>query len=277
MIIRYDSTAALRQAYLGIKPKLDQIGYHHTNASSSNNSWFNDESESETLRKAELGDTTLVPLAERELNKLDATLETPRRIWDRSPAGAFCVVPDVLAGLPTPMRRQVFTRDETSPITILACSTSSGGISAKVLEKRGITILALVMALSRIRPVTLHQLTILHGNDDGETVITSEINTHPLDLATACYVLTSAGFARRLTYGLAKALNGFNGSWPSRFSYGRPAPYYQYLSQRLAPDPTRCLIIGAAELHDELLLHPTEWLNKQIKRFTTEQEESFAP
>lgn len=267
MIIRYDSTAALRSAYIANQGKL---GRYHNGIG---NKWFNDESESDTLRKAELGDTTLVDAAERALAKLENVIETPRKVWERNVAGAFCCVPDVLAGLPTPMRRQVITRDETSPITVLAITTSSGGISAKTLAKRGTVILALVMALARIRPVSLQQLTILNGADEGETIITSEINTHPLDLATACYVLTSAGFARRLTYGLGKALNNFTGGWPRRYCYGSPEPYYEYLRNRLTPDPKKCLLIGAAELHDELLVQPTEWLNKQIARFTSEQEE----
>lgn len=274
MIVRYDSTFALRQAYLQVKPELDRRNYHRS--TDGNNAWYGDESENDTLRKAELGDTSLVSFAEKQLGKLDATLETPRKLWDRSPAGAFCVVPDVLAGLPTPMRRQIYTRDETSPITILVCSTSSAGISAQTLQQRGITILALVMALARIRPVSLHQLCYVHGKDDGETVITSEINTHPLDLATACYVLTSAGFARRLTYGLAKALNDFNGDWPNAYGYrysGNNDQYFTHLKANLAVDPSRCLIISAAKLHDELLREPIAWINKQIKRFTEEQEE----
>lgn len=269
MIIRYDSTAALRAAYLEHKGKLPH-NYH----SGEGGNWFANESEADTLRKAELGDTTLVAKAEAALEKLDQVIETPRKVWERSPAGAFCCVPDVLAGLPTPMRRQTQVRDEHAPITILAISTSSAGIGAETLARRGTIILALVMALSRIRPVTLQQLTILHGIEGGETVITSEINTHPLDLATACYVLTSAGFARRLTYGLAKALNSFNGGWPKGFSYYSPETYYNRLRHILAPDPTRCLIIGAAQLGDELLDQPITWLNKQITRFTTELEET---
>jgi hypothetical protein len=120
----------------------------------------------------------------------------------------------------------------------------------------------------------LQQLTVLHGSDaSGETVITSEINTHPLDLATACYVLTSAGFARRLTYGLAKKLNGFNGRWPRDFSFSNPEPYYNQLKPKLVADPSRCLIIGAARLGDRLLSEPVKWLNEQIHRFTQAEDE----
>jgi hypothetical protein len=266
MIIRYDSTAALRAAYIS-------KGCASAKRYNSRDSWYGGESEADTLRKAELGDTSLVAKAEARLADLEHNLETPRKIWERNVAGAYASVPDYLAGLPTPMRRQIQQRDETSPITVLAITTSSAGIGAATLAERGTVILALVMALARIRPVTLQQVTILDGSDKGETIITSEINTHPLDLATACYVLTSAGFARRLTYGLATKLNNFTGGWPRRYVYGNAEPYYEYLRNTLSPDPKRTLLIGSAELHDQLLREPTVWLNKQIERFTTEQEE----
>lgn len=268
MIIRYDSTAELRAAYFAKVSTTRAYAYDTSNA------WYGGESEADTLRLALDGDTRLVPSAETLLASLDTHIETPRRVWNRSPAGAYTVVPEYLAGIPTYMRRMAYEMDEQAPITILATTTSSAGISAEILAKRGTVILALVMALSRVRPVTLQQLAIMHGADaDGETVITSTINTAPLDLATACYVLTSAGFARRLTYGLGKKLNGFDGNWPRKYRYGAPQSYYNYLKTKLVADPTKCLIIGAAELHDELLTNPLAWISKQISRFTHMQEE----
>jgi hypothetical protein len=267
MIVHYDSIAALRADYLA-------RGLDKGVAKDFATPWTNNESRNDTLRKTEFGDTTLVPKAEALLDKLETEIETPRRVWDRSPAGAFCCIPDVIAGLPTPMRRQVHVQDETSPITILVTTTSSAAISAKVLEQRGITILALVMALSRVRPVTLQQLTLLDGRDEGETILTAEINTHPLDLATACYVLTSAGYDRRLTHGIAYGINSYTGGWPRGFSYFSPETYYDRLKPKLSTDPSRCLIIGAARLGDELLTEPTVWLNKQIAHFTQEEDET---
>lgn len=267
MIIRYDSVAALADAYV-------KHNCHYGDGGWNRDSWFNNESEAESIRKARFGDTALVPKAEALLTQLDQAIETPRRQWELAPAGAFCSVPDMLAGRPANMRRMVLTQDEKAPITVLATTTSSGGINASTLQKRGTVILALVMALTRVRPVSLQQLTILDGRDNGETIITAEINTSPLDLATACYALTSAGFARRLTYGLAETLNRFTGGWPKGYRYGNSEPYFARLRQELPPDPTRCLIIGSAELHDELLQQPVAWIQKQIARFTQDQEEN---
>lgn len=270
MIIRYPSTAALAADY--VKKNAKAASIHH--GGRSDNGWYGQETLKDSLRMAETGNTSLVPVAEALLSKLDTAIETPKKVWERSTIGSYYCVPDVIAGLPTSARRQFETQDDRTPITILAVTTSSQGISADTLAKRGTTILALVMALSRLRPVSLQQICCVDGKAEGETVITSEINTAPLDLATACYVLTSAGFARRLTYDLSAAHNGFRGGWPSKFNYGSPAKYYDNLKAQLVSDPAKCLIIGAAQQGDELLSEPVRWINKQIGRFTAQQEET---
>lgn len=268
MIIRYDSPQALARAY-------SQLGATSSYGGSRDN-WYNGESESQTLSFTLNGNPALVPEAERYLNQLDLAIETPRKVWQRSPAGAFCIVPDVLAGLPTPMRRQHEEPDDKAPITILVCTTSSAGIDSKTLEKRGTIILALVMALSRIRPIALTALCMLNGREEGETILTSVINTSPLDLATACYVLTSAGFDRRLHHGISKKLNNFSGGWPTGFNYSKPEPFYKLLVPRLGYDPRHTLIIGSAQLGDELLATPLAWIEKQITRFTQTKEDKDA-
>ncbi|MGH6876999.1 MAG: DUF7192 family protein, partial [Rhizomicrobium sp.] len=171
MIVRYDSTAALRAAYMANYEVASRFNQ------SERRSWYGGETEKESLVLAETGDTRLVAEAEKAFAALEMEIETPRRQWERSPAGSWCCVPDVLVGLPTPMRRQVHVYDEAAPITILPVTTSSAGINAETLAKRGTVILALVMALARVRPVSLHQVTMLDGKQGGETVITSEINT----------------------------------------------------------------------------------------------------
>ena len=262
MIRHYPSIAALCDVYEA-----------KSRAESAGNAWYNDESRATTIARTRNGDTALVPDAEAILAQLNTDISVPRCTWERAPAGAFCAVPDVLAGLPTPMRRLAHTMDERAPITILATTTSSAGVDAKTLAKRGTVILALVLALSRLRPVVLRQLTALDGKDNGETIITADINTTPLDLATACYVLTSAGFARRVTYGVAEYINDFTGGWPRSYRYGSPAQYFARLVPRLGLDPRHTLVIGSAEKHDQLLTQPVAWVNSQIAQFTQEQEQ----
>src|SRR5579863_2238608 len=147
MIRTYDSPAALvRDA-----KRLNCAGGYQNHAS---DSWVG-ETLAETLSRSEFGDTSLVPEAERLIAQLDTQIETPRRIWERAPVGVFCAVPDVLAGLPTPMRRLRETQEEHAPVAVLVISTSSAGVEAQTLKKRGTAILALVLALARVRPVSL--------------------------------------------------------------------------------------------------------------------------
>ena len=265
MIVHFDSAADLLRAYRKHNCQ------RHVNYSGA--AWYNNESEADTLRMTEVGDTRLVPEAELLLSKLDSVIETPRLAWERSPAGAFCSVPDVLAGLPTPMRRQVLVRDDRAPITIFVMTSSSGGVSSEVLSKRGVVILALVMALTRVRPVELYQMAAGDGNRDGtgETILTCKINTSPLDLATACYILTSSGFTRRLCYTLQGKLNAYGGGWPRGYNTHDPRDYNTKLKSKLVADPAKCLIIDGARLNDELLSNPLKWIEKQIRHFTEEE------
>lgn len=267
MIRRFDSISALRQKAID----LDCM-----RAYAASDSWVG-ETMAETLKWSEIGNRALVPEAEKLLSQLDTQIETPRRSWEPAPAGAFCVVPDVLAGLPTYMRRLRDNPSEHAPITILAISTSSGGIDAKILMKRGTAILALVMVLSQSRPISLHSVSILDGHIDesGESVLCTRIETAPLDLSMATYALTSAGFARRMNYSISYKLDKSGGCWPTNFRYGHPTGggYYDYLAATLSPDPNQTLVIGAAQLNDQLITAPVAWINDQVRRFTQDQED----
>lgn len=136
--------------------------------------------------------------------------------------------------------------------------------------KRGVAIMALTLALSRMRPVELSVFSI-GRNNKRESVIVAPINTRPLDVASAAYVLTSAGFVRRLCYGLAEERH-FGGpcgiKWPQ--GYGE-ASYLPGLLARLGGDPSRDLIIDGAHINDAMLSDPVAWVNAQIARFTAPQ------
>jgi hypothetical protein len=240
------------------------------------NSWYGGESANDTLRKSELGDLSLVVEAETLIDQLDTQIETPRRIWERSPAGAFCVVPDVLAGLPTYMRYQREIGDEHQAIEIFAVAACSAQVSAATLRRRGTTILALTMALARVRPISLYIVDVGNGSRDGsgETTNIARIETAPLDLATACYVLSSAGFVRRLMYGLAEKQNDYSGGWPQTSEWFKSQEtYYDNLVTKIARDPSRALLLKGAHISDQLITQPVVWLNAQIARFIGTQED----
>lgn len=266
MIRRFRSTSEMVRCFKETGAKSYDLG----------SQWTGGESEAETLRKAVVGDRSLVGEAETLLHQLQTKIETPHRIWDRAAAGPICIVPDILVGLPTPFRRQREVHEDSRPIEIFFDVGSSGGISASILQKRGTVALALVMALCRIRPVSLHIIDCSNGNFDrtDETVLTARIETAPLDLAAACYALTSVGLVRGLMYGLETKLNGFTGGWPKGFSLANPKPYYDKLMPRLTANLSQTLLIEAARINDPMLAEPVEWINAQIRRFTASQAEA---
>lgn len=268
MIKIYDSVSDLAQEFIRLgKPKLL--------CGSSSLSWYGGETVEQTIDFAQRGDTKLVDVAESLMTKLETQIETPRRTWTASPVGAYPCVPDYLRNIPTSMRRQVETGDEHAQITILVCTSSSASISSEVFLNRGITILTLVMALSRVRPVSLYLLDISDGNRDttGETVFLTKINTTPLDLATAAYAVTSIGLTRRVMYSIEQELNGFDGGWPKNFNFSNPKQYYTKLLNQLGFDEKHTLLIEAARSNDQLLTQPLSWIKSQIERFVTKDKE----
>jgi hypothetical protein len=230
--------------------------------------WFGHETAADTLAKARRGDTALVPEAERLIAQLAAEIDVPERPWIADCAGAYPVVPDFLAGMPDCMRRRDTVEHDESPVRIFVCLTSSGSLKAEAMSRRGCAILALVMALSRIRPVELNVFSVGRRGEK-ESVIVAPINTAPLDLATACYVLTSAGFTRRLCYGLAQKHHFGTGGikWPER--YGAD-DYLPGLLRRLGGHPETDLIIDAATAWDALISDPVPWINARLARYRGE-------
>ena len=238
-------------------------------------SWHGNESGTQTKQRMQTGDVNLVPAAEALLDKLDGEIETPRRVFERAPSGAFAIVPEAIAGFPTPMRRIVTTGDEKAPITVLASIAPSASVKASMFTKRGTVILALVMALARTRPVSLHVIDYGDGSRDntGETVVSIRVNTDPLDLSTACYMLTSVGFVRRAIFSWQEVVNSYRGSWPRKFQPSYQKEYNDYLISKLALDPVNTLFIGAAHtVNEPMLARPLDWIKEQIAVFTGDAE-----
>lgn len=229
--------------------------------------WYGNETAAQSLRLAVTGDDRLVAQAEAIIAKLDAAIDAPNRELIADCVGAYPVVPDYLMGMPECMRRRAAVPNEASPIAIWVCLTSSGRVTTATLLQRGVAILALTMALAQTRPIDLHVFNIGRRGET-ESVITAPLNTRPLDLASACYALTSPGFCRRLCYGLAQELHiGVGGiKWPEGY-VGDKAAYLAGVVARMGGEPARDLIIDGAHSGDAMLSDPIAWVNAQIARF----------
>lgn len=132
-------------------------------------------------------------------------------------AGGAPNVAAYIAGTPLAMRRRQRTADDLAPLTIVVDTTSSGGINAAKLERRGAALLALVRLLAARRPVTLWAGAALGPRGDNRVQMCSvmtRIETAPLDLARAAFLLGHPGASRGIGYSvIGEQCRGF-GAWP---------------------------------------------------------------
>lgn len=214
------------------------------------------------------GDLSLVAAAEALLDKIDASVEVERRLWSPSLYGAFPSVPDFLAGAPDCMRRLRPDPSDVSPVNIYVSTTSSAGISAETMLKRGVAIIALLLKLQQVRPVSLSLLAELHGQSDGACIECIRLESSPIDLSTACFAICRVGFARHLTYGVAQVMDRFNGGWPNGY---RSEHWATEIRQRVGM-VEQDLYIPAATAWDPIITDPVAWVNAQVAKYGTETE-----
>lgn len=215
--------------------------------------------------KATLGDSSLVAEAEKLLETFSLDAHTTRTKRENWLFGAVPNVPAYLSGSPYSMRRKVRYQDDTAPLTICASLSTSAGISAELLMKRGTAILALVMRLAEMRPI---QLRLFHEAGTGGRINlfqVFDVQTQPLALASACHALTSANYQRGIALAL-QSLCGMPsyGPWPGNRHDSKA--YREYL-QLSAED---LLIMGA---HISEFNNPHEWLKKQLAKYGEQPEE----
>jgi hypothetical protein len=230
-------------------------------------SWFNYETLNQTLQFAQYGNDLLVPEAEKLLESIqDVDGGTETNQWSSSSCGAYPIVPEYLNGSPTCMR-QMLPVGEISPVSIYVCTTSSAALDEEDFRKRGIAILALVIKLQAIRPVELY-VTCESDGIGGDVVQVIPIESKPLSLAHATYCLTSAGFARRLTYGISYERHGGTGCWGNMYNKLGSA-YPEWLKGQLGCGKDD-LYIKSAHCSDAIISDPISWVNRELERFRGE-------
>ena len=267
MIERFESW----QHFVNECEKLSKGGYRHT--VKGEDKWHGSLSYAGALKLARTGDESTVASAEKLLDSLaqvDMGAEVTQ--WLPAQAGAYPCVPEYLSGSPTCMRRIAPTGD-ISPINIYVSTTCSAEMSAKQMQSRGVTILALLLKLQQIRPVELFLFAEMHGNTDGSYFEVIPVDSKPLSIAHAAFGLTHVGFARRLTYTMGEARAGFNGAWPKGYKYGDWNPKSEY-NQRVAAAiglTEQDLFIHSAHVQDKLILDPVAWVNEQVTRYNRQE------
>lgn len=216
-------------------------------------------------RTARAGDLALVAPSDRLLSALE-TVSPITSAWETidDVAGAVPNVPAYLAGTPLTMRRRRRTVREAAPLAVYVDLTSSAGIDAETLMRRGAAILALVRVLSARRPVELWAGASLDWQLKQACAVFFRLDTAPLDLARAAHLLTHPSVPRGMCYGHLMTHYGAQGSWA--FGAGQQAKWVRLarpLIEQIAPSSTEILFISPAFLaHD--MSAAERWLKAMI-------------
>jgi hypothetical protein len=234
------------------------------------NDWYGGDSIDDCIRRCEVGSTKLVAKAEALVDKFRDSVDISRLLpsWQLEISGARPNVAAFLAGHPQNMYRRVAEESDRAPLTIWACVTSSGGVEADQLLKRGTAITALYLALSATRAVSLRVFSGLgdYGNNDG---ILSVAFPQPIALSQAAFAFASQGFARGLTYKWLNNVFNTAGAWPSRVGQGSREQRIKDWIPLLGAQKGD-IIFPHVFYNDEDVLHPISYVTKLIKQFTHE-------
>lgn len=227
----------------------------------------------EAVRRSHAGDMARVAPSDALLARFERFgFAAPRRAWINDVTGAIPDVPAYLAGHPLAMRRRVKVTDTAAPLAIVVDLSSSQGVRAHDLEKRGAAILALVRIMSARRPVELWAGCALDANGGkNASVCLARIDTAPLDLARAAFVLVGASFPRHICYGLGKGLDGFGGGWP----YGSHTISREMLRDMIAPafpHVSDMLCVPAAHADDNIHKNPEAWIESKLAELEVKAE-----
>lgn len=233
--------------------------------------WYDNCSYDKFSQSIRTGDESLVQEAEEFLREIEDQVPVSRG-WRNvdDVIGAVPNVPSFLAGHPQCMRRRERTWKESAPLAIYLDLTSSAGISARQLRRRGVVMLALVRLLVEHRPVTLYAGTS-QGNYRLSGTTMWQIDTAPLDLARAAFMIGSPAMARGFGYESNYEYHRTSGAWPFN-DYSISASTGKARLEAVFPGQ-ETMYVPAIFATDPMKADPVGWLKRAIKKYTRSEEE----
>lgn len=248
--------------------------YRNGDGRDGRSSWCGDVSYQDALNGPSMGHKSALDRAMRLIDEMDTGgfLTTGRSHWESAIVGAIPHVPHAIIGVPDAMLACV-EAPRLGPIEIVVDVCCSAEISTRAMETRGAAILAYVLALSAVRPVSLSICSSLDGSKlladptiSGRTGISSPVislGTTPLDLTSASYVLAHVGFMRHLMMGMASRDTNYSGRW-GWGSNGISAEAVRLAREALGLVPDD-LYIPPGHASDQLIGHPEAWLRAKLE------------
>lgn len=225
----------------------------------------------EFKQRIETGHNALVADSDKHLALIEDQVPMSRG-WRNvdDVVGAVPNVPAFLAGHPQCMRRRQRTMRDTAPLAIYMDLTSSAGIDAEDVQKRGVVLLALTRLLVEHRPVELWVGTGL-GYTGVSATVAWRIDTAPLDLARAAYHVSATAMARGFGYEMVHAeLKMPHGHWPfdNHSLHCRTAE--ERLKQVFAGQ--ELMYIPPIHLHDAMTKDPVGWVKRVMAQYVGTEE-----
>ena len=204
-------------------------------------------------------------------------IETPKREWRPSVAGAQVVVPNAIAGIPTSFRRKQYGRSEFAPVKIVFSIATSGGIPEETIRKRGVAVMAFANKLSGYRPVEL-SVVYTHGTErgtqDAALILCVDVGHAPMNLSKALGILASGPVDRGISFDLTYKYTGLSvGNIPWAWGAGGQERLMEKNVRRVLNLKPQDLYLGGAYIDDSTARRPKEWIEKMIQQYKTRTEE----
>lgn len=231
-------------------------------------SWYGNETSEECHRYAITGKPNVTAEIDSYFAKFHRLqqLELQTSCWAPAPYGAYPVVGDYLAGSPESMRRVQRREMDLTAIRLFVDSTSSAGVGAHQLWKRGLTVAAFARALAAIRPVELYDVVTGDGYEGASAAIIL-LPANPMDLNICAWALGSQRLTRGFGYDFIRAASGFSGGWPwNEYNHHRVTQQMRDFIGMNDQD----VYIPPINLDDALIRNPYEWLDTQLKTYLPE-------
>lgn len=234
---------------------------------SADRSWNNNVSGAESLKRAENGDPSLVPLYNDILGRISpVAIEGFETRWLPTVAGPRVSVPDYLAGNPFDMRRRTRTAAVPPTVEIYFNLGIQAGIDASRALKRGAAVLALLEACQASRVTVNMHLVFDSDGACGNLYQVIDIPSQSLDLATAGFAIAHPAFTRNLLHSNA-AGRGWTGSFAADLkAMGLNSERYtKHVRNLLELQPTD-IYIPAMYRYDDQFDQPEEWINARLSQ-----------
>lgn len=224
----------------------------------------------EAIRRARDGDLTIGGQVSASLDRLQPVYSSDALgvVWDPAMVGPRVDVPAFLAGAPRTMRARRTRETNARMVHVYVDVVSSVTLSAKDLLSRGITVLALIENLQRLRYDVDLTLVCSMSSKGGreECMALIPLEAKPLDLSVAGFALAHPSFPRNVIYQVARKECPSHDAYlsPGFLRYRRDPPGYdKWIRDFLSLEPMD-IFIPLSFGGDPIFRDPSRWLQERV-------------